>query len=188
MFSVFIPRFPARASRVPHCNRSRLIAFIVLTGFRNRKLMDGASLSPVYFVSACFLPGHLSVCSAFICHSTYDSVFLAAYFFSSFCYYYIPILRSLFFYHLLFVYLTVLLPQWSFPCFVGDVLYLFLIVLSRDYRLYGFHSRHVFESCSFFFPKRCVHVTTIFELIVARYRSTAQITSSKWRDSQTPRA
>lgn len=81
MFSVFIPRFPARASRVPHCNRSRLIAFIVLTGFRNRKLMDGASLSPVYFVSACFLPGHLSVCSAFICHSTYDSVFLAAYFF-----------------------------------------------------------------------------------------------------------
>lgn len=81
MFSVFIPRFPARASRVPHCSRSRLIAFIVLTGFRNRKLMDGASLSPVYFVSACFLPGHLSVCSAFICHSTYDSVFLTAYFF-----------------------------------------------------------------------------------------------------------
>lgn len=184
MFSVFIPRFPARANRVPHCNRSQLIAFIVLTGFRNRKLMDGASLSPVYFVSACFLPGHLSVCSAFICHSTYDSVFLAVYFFLLFVIIIFPSYARL-----LFIYLTVLLPQWSFPLvFLLNVLYLFLIVRLRDYRLYGFHSRHVFESCIFFFPKRCAHVTTFSSYIVARYRSTAQIASSKWRDSQTPRA
>lgn len=157
MFSVFIPRFPARASRVPHCNRSQLIAFIVLTGFRNRKLMDGASLSPVYFVSACFLPGHLSVCSAFICHSTYDSVFLTAYFF--YLLYSHPYI--LFFFLIIFCSST-----WLSFCRNGlslvplDVLYLFLIVLFRDYRLYGFYSCHVSESYSFFFPKRCARVTT----------------------------
>lgn len=60
----------SRPGPLPHCNRSRLIAFIVLTGFHTRKLINGASLSPVYFVSACFLPGHLSVCSHFICHNS----------------------------------------------------------------------------------------------------------------------
>lgn len=58
-----------------HCYRSRLIAFIVLTGFRNRKLINGASLSPVYFMSACFLPSHLSVCSHFICHNSAHYLF-----------------------------------------------------------------------------------------------------------------
>lgn len=124
MFSVFIPRFPARASRVPHCNRSRLIAFIVLTGFRNRKLMDGASLSPVYFVSACFLPGHLSVRSAFICHSTYDAVFLTAYFFIIIIF---PSLRCPFLFdHLLFHHLPncPFAAKWSFPCSIRRIVFI----------------------------------------------------------------
>lgn len=71
MFSVFIPCFPRQASPRSHCNSSRLIAFIVLMRFRNRKLIDGASLSLVYFTSApLFSPAHLSVRLCFICHGS----------------------------------------------------------------------------------------------------------------------
>lgn len=71
MFSVFIPRFPRQANPRSHCSRSRLIAFIVLMRFRNRKLIDGASLSLVYFTSApLFSPGHLSVRPRFICYGS----------------------------------------------------------------------------------------------------------------------
>lgn len=71
MFSVFIPRFPRQASPRSHCSRSRLIAFIVLMRFRNRKLIDGASLSLVYFTSApLFSPDHLSVRPRFICYGS----------------------------------------------------------------------------------------------------------------------
>lgn len=117
MFSVFILYFPAEASRIPcppHCNRSRLIAFIVLTGFRNRKLINGASLSPVYFVSACFLPSHLSVYSHFICHNSARYLFLFLYLHA-----FISI-----------IFCSCTCRNESFTCPL-NVLYLFLRVLSR---------------------------------------------------------
>lgn len=110
----------SRPGPLPHCNRSRLIAFIVLTGFHTRKLINGASLSPVYFVSACFLPGHLSVCSHFICHNS------ARYTYFFFLYIYLHVFLSPF----------VRPPDYlfaatkSFPCPL-NVLYLFLGVLPR---------------------------------------------------------
>lgn len=178
MFSVFIPRFPARVSRVPHCNRSRLIAFIVLTGFRNRKLMDGASLSPVYFVSAYFLPSHLSVCSAFICHSTYDSVFLTAYFFLFIIF---PSLQVLFFFLIFssFVHLPDCpFAAMSFPRSIKRIVFISYRSLFRDYRLYGFHTCHVSESCNFFFLKRCARVTTFSSSLSRVIDRQAQITAN----------
>lgn len=181
MFFVFISRLPAEATRIAHCNRSRLIAFIVLTGFRNRKLIDGASLSPVYFASAFLLPSHLSVRSHFICHDSAQ--------FNSFA---LTLFFLIYLHHRAFIRLSFLLSP--------DRLFVVTVILPpiRRITFISYRSLAIIDVASFtlvtfpisrasFSPEYCACVTTFSSslLRVIEQRELRTANEEKERDSKT---
>lgn len=171
---------PSESDRVAHCNRFPANCIHCSYGFRNRKLIDGASLSLVYFASAFFLPSHLSVRSRFICHDSAQFRSLSVLF-------YIYIYLALFFIPSSFL----RSPDRLFAATVTPdslVLYLFIshpslaIIDIAGFTLVTSPISRVSVS-----PK-CTAVRAYYyvsyELVVARYRSAARIADGEWRETR----